>query len=79
MNKRLKNISNDELDRLMEDFDEDETPVVVRSMLIDEMKKLIQENKVIDINFEYGIVRYTKEWIDILEEYKTPWNKGNKK
>lgn len=30
MNKRLKNISNDELDRLMEDFDEDETPVVVR-------------------------------------------------
>ena len=79
MNKRLKNISNDELDELMEDFDEDETPVVVRSMLIDEMKKLIQENKVIDINFEYGIVRYTKEWIDILEEYKTPWNKGNKK
>ena len=48
-------------------------------MLIDEVKKLIQENKVIDINFEYGIVRYTKEWIDILEEYKTPWNKGNKK
>jgi len=30
MNKRLKNISNDELDELMEDFDEDETPVVVR-------------------------------------------------
>ena len=42
------------------------------------MKKLIQENKVIDINFEYGIVRYTKKWIDILEEYKKENDKNEK-
>ena len=62
MNKRLKNISNDELDELMEDFDEDETPVVVRPKR--RRKDIAMDEDTIQAGWADGSPSYMKWCLD---------------